>query len=62
MDDKSVAVATVVAAVDQARSRKTFAGSAEPHGVDSTIATVPPAPPTEQVVWSFSDVVTHPTL
>ncbi|MCI4378776.1 hypothetical protein PGIGA_G00219550 [Pangasianodon gigas] len=49
MDDKSVAVATVVAAVDQARSRKPFAGSAEPHGVDSTTATVLPAPPTEQI-------------
>lgn len=62
MDDKSVAVATVVAAVDQARSRKPFAGSAEPHGVESTAATVLPAPPTEQVVWSFSDMVTHPSL
>lgn len=60
MDDKSVAVATVVAAVDQARSRKPIASSAEPRGVDSTTATV--LPPTEQVVWSFSAMIIHPTL
>ncbi|KAF7709182.1 hypothetical protein HF521_016032 [Silurus meridionalis] len=50
MDDKSVAVATVVAAVDQARGHKPFAGSsAEPQDVESTTAPVPPAPPIKQI-------------
>ncbi|KAL7882204.1 hypothetical protein AOLI_G00090530 [Acnodon oligacanthus] len=48
MDDRSVAVATVVAAVDQARSREPLPGSAEPHGVESSTATVLLVPPTEQ--------------
>lgn len=62
-DEKSIAVATVVAAVDQARSRGPISGSVDQPSVETGIAAEHITSQNEQVVWYFSVVVvTHPNL
>lgn len=63
MDEKSIAVATVVKAVDQARSLEPLSGSIEQPSVETDITAVHITSQNEQVVWYFSAVVvTHPNL
>lgn len=63
MDEKSIAVATVLAAVDQARSRGPLSGSVEQPSVETGVTAVHITSQNEQVVWYFSAVVvTHPNL
>lgn len=51
MDEKSIAVATVVVAVDQARSRGSLSASLEQPSVETGITTVHITSQNEQVVW-----------
>ncbi len=51
MDEKSIAVATVVVAVDQARSRGSLSGSLEQPSVETGITAVNITSQNEQVVW-----------
>lgn len=51
MDEKSIAVATVVAAVDQARSRGPLCGSVDQPSVETGIAAEHITSQNEQVVW-----------